>query len=196
MPKTTPAQRFSKIFATFIDPATPPNLRANAERAMDRWLKDRWKTRADIKAVLAEAQADDIAAQPPPPPSDPRDDAPHPFDNPKFTPAGLVEGIVAKYVAMKPHVSVISSLWTCFTHVYTQFAIAPRLELTSEGPDSGKSTLRKVLKHLVFRPNREVLGTPAVIERFLARGPLRKRSSAHHCGARAAQRPSSREQGL
>jgi hypothetical protein len=28
-----------------------------------------------------------------------------------------------------------------------------------------------VLKHLVYRPNREVLGTPAVLERFLARGP-------------------------
>jgi hypothetical protein len=89
----------------------------------------------------------------------------------KFTPAGLVEGIVAKYVTMKPYVSVISSLWACFTHVYTQFAIAPRLQLTSEDPHSGKSTLRKVLKHLVYRPNREVLGTPAVLERFLARGP-------------------------
>src|SRR5262249_28890757 len=55
--------------------------------------------------------------------------------------------------------------------VYTQFAITPRVELTSEDPDSGKSTLRKVLKHLVYRPNREVLGTPAVLERFLARGP-------------------------
>src|SRR5262249_44276469 len=38
---------------------------------------------------------------------------------------------------------VIISLWTCFTHVYTQFAIASRIKLTSEDPGSGKSVLRK-----------------------------------------------------
>jgi hypothetical protein len=164
--KSTPAQVFAKLFAQFISKATP-----NAEHMMDRWLKRNGKTRADIQSILAQATADDTAAQPPPPPSDPRDDAPHPFDDPQFTPAGLVEGIAAKYVTMKPYVSVISSLFACLSHVYPQFAIAPRIELTSEDPHSGKCTLRKVLKHLVYRPNREVLGTPAVLERFLARGP-------------------------
>jgi hypothetical protein len=171
MAKSTSEQRFSKIFATFIDPATQPNVHANAERAMDRWLKDHGKTRADIKAILAKAQADDVAAQPPPPPSDPRDTAPHPFDDPKFTPAGLVEGIVAKYVTMSEHVSVISSLWTCLTHVYMQFAIAPRVALVSAESVCGKSTLRKVARHLVYRPNRAALSTCAAIERFLDQGP-------------------------
>src|SRR5262245_61478140 len=171
MPKSTPEQTFAKFFNLANDEAAPQHERDEAERQMAAWLKRHGKTKRDIQTILIKAADDDRAAQPPPPPSDPRDSAPHPFDSPEFTPAGLVEGIVAKYVTMKPHVSVISSLWACFTHVYTQFAIAPRLELTSEDPDSGKSTLRKVLKHLVYRPNREVLGSPAALERFLARGP-------------------------
>jgi hypothetical protein len=170
MPKLTEAQRFHNIFKRWTSGATEAE-RATAERKMDQWLAKNGKTRADISSLVAQAHADDLAANPPPPPPDPRADAPHPYEDPRFTPAGLVEGIVAKYVTMKPYVSVISSLWTCFTHVYTQFAIAPRIELTSEDPDSGKSTLRKTLKHLVYRPNREVLGTPAVLERFIARGP-------------------------
>jgi hypothetical protein len=168
---TTPAQLFARIFAVWVDKKAPQAERDNAERKLDAWLKRHSKTRADIPAILIQAAADDAAAQPPPPPSDPRDAAPHPFDDPKFTPAGLVEGIVSKYVSMSEHVRLIISLWTPFTHVYSQFAIAPRIALVSEDPDSGKSTLRKVLKHLVYRSNREVLGTAAVIERFLARGP-------------------------
>jgi hypothetical protein len=109
--KTTPAQRFAQIFARFTQGATEGE-RGNAERKMDGWLKRHEKTRADIPSILAQAVADDAAAQPPPPPSDPRDGAPHPFDNPEFTPADLVEGIVAKYVTMKPHTSVIYALWS------------------------------------------------------------------------------------
>jgi hypothetical protein len=171
MPKSTPEQTFTKLYNLANDPAAPEHERESAKRKMDAWLKRHGKTERDYPAIFAKAAKDDEAQQPPPPPSDPRDGAPHPFDNPEFTPAGLVEGIVAKYVTMKPYVSVIATLWTCHTHVYTQFATAPRVELTSEDPDSGKSTLRKVLKHLVYRPNREVLGTPAALERFLARGP-------------------------
>ena len=72
---------------------------------------------------------------------------------------------------MNEHVSVIASLWTCFTHGYTQFAVAPRLVLTSEDPQSGKTTLRKVLSHLVYRPNRAALSTVALLMRFLDQGP-------------------------
>ena len=115
--------------------------------------------------------ADDAAAQPPPPPSDPRDAAPNPFDDPQFTPAGLVEGIVAKYVTMKPHVAVIYALWVCFTHVYTKFSIAPRIALISEQPDSGKSTALEIARYLVFRPNEETAGTGAAIADFLDQGP-------------------------
>src|SRR5258707_9503867 len=111
MPKNiTPAQRFARIFALFTTGA-PQGERDAAERKLDAWLKQHGKTRADIPSTLIQAVADDAAAQPPPPPSDPRDDAPHPFDDPAFTPAGLVEGITQQYVTMSEHVSVISSLW-------------------------------------------------------------------------------------
>jgi hypothetical protein len=83
----------------------------------------------------------------------------------------LVQGIVAKYLAMEWYVSVIYSLWIVFTHIYTKFEIAPRLALVSEDSDSGKSTARKVAKHLVYRPNEEALGTAAAIREYLDQGP-------------------------
>jgi hypothetical protein len=115
--KTTPAQPFARMFATFMDKNAPRAERDVAERKMDAWLNRHARSRADIPSILAQAAADDAAAKPPPPPSDPRDAAPNPFDDPQFTPAGLVESIVAKYVTMSEHVRVITSLWTPFTHV-------------------------------------------------------------------------------
>jgi Protein of unknown function (DUF3631) len=171
MPKSTPSQRFAKIFAMWVDNNAPDEVRAAAERKLDQWLKNHNKTRGDISSILTQAAADDAAANPPPPPHDPRDSAPHPFEDPQFTPAGLVEGIVSKYLTMKPHVGVIYSLWICFTHVYLKFAIAPRLALTSEDPDSGKTTAKDIARHLVFRPNPEDLGTGAAIGEFLDQGP-------------------------
>src|SRR5262249_8227374 len=129
------------------------------------------KTRADIPKILAQAAADDAAQASMPPPSDPRDAQPHPFEDPAFTPAGLVHGIVGKYLSMDWYVQVIYSLWIVFTHVYTQFEIAPRLVMVSEGPDSGKTTARKVASHLVYRPNEEALGTAAAIREYLDQGP-------------------------
>src|SRR5262249_62196460 len=73
--KTTPAQRFAQIFAVFMDTRAAPGDRANAERKMEEWLKRHGKTRADIPSILAQALADNAAAQPAPPPSDPRDAA-------------------------------------------------------------------------------------------------------------------------
>src|SRR5262249_4276640 len=93
------------------------------------------------------------------------------FKDPAFTPVGLVRGIIEKYLAMEWYVSVIYSLWIVFTHVYTRFEIAPRLVMVSEGPDSGKSTARKVASHLVYRPNEEALGTAAAIRDYLDHGP-------------------------
>ena len=170
MPKTTPEQRFASMFELWMDPAATDEERQTAKRKLDEWLERNNKTWRDASAILAQAAEDKAAAQPAPPPSDPRDAAPNPFDDPQYTPAGLVEGIVAKYVTMSEHARVITSLWTCFTHVYTRFAIAPRIALASEDPQSGKSTLRRALKPLVYRPNREVLGTPAALARFLAQG--------------------------
>ena len=167
--KKTAAQHFAQLFALFVGGATDGE-RAAAEQKVDAWLKRHGKTRADIAAILVQAAADEAAAQPPPPPSDSRDTASNPFDNPAFTPAGLVEGILTKYVTMPPHVATILTLWVCFTHVYPRFRIAPRVALTSEGPDSGKSTALEVVRRLVFRSN-ETLGTGAAIADFLNERP-------------------------
>jgi hypothetical protein len=138
---------------------------------MDAWLKRNGKTRADIPAILAQAALDDAAQAPPLPPLDPRDAQPHPFEDPAFTPVGLVHGIVGKYLTMEWYVHIIYATWIVFSHVYTQFEIAPRLVMVSEGPDSGKSTARKVASHLVYRPNEEALGTAAAIRDYLDQGP-------------------------
>jgi len=108
MAKSTPAQRFARIFELFLNGAMPGERDA-AERKVNAWLKQHGKTRADIKAILAQAAADDAAQAPPPPPSDPRAAQPHPYKNPQFTPAGLVRGITGKYLTMTPHVHVIYS---------------------------------------------------------------------------------------
>jgi hypothetical protein len=189
--KTTPAQLFARLFAVFMDKSAPQAERDNAEHKLDAWLKRNGKSRADIPSILAQAAADDAAAHPPPPPSDPRDDAPHPFDDPKYTPADLVEGIVKKYLRMQEHVLVIYVLWIIFTHVCTKFAIAPRVALNSEDPDSGKTTALEIARCLVYRPNPEALGTGAAIRELIDEGlgtvlSERTRSTRCRSSARAA----------
>jgi hypothetical protein len=169
--KTTAEQRFAQIFAVFMDKNAPQEERDAAERKIDEWLKRHGKTRADIGEILTQARRDDAAATPPPPPSDPRDSTTHHFDSPKFTPAGVVEGIFKMYVTMQPYALTIFTLWICFTHVYEQFAIAPRVALISDDPDSGKTTAKDVAGHLVWRPNPESLGTGAAISEFIDQGP-------------------------
>jgi len=118
MAKSSPAQRFAKIYAVWIHKSTSAGDRANAKRQIDNWLKHYRKTINDIPEILVQAAADDAAQAPSPPPSDPRDAQPHPFEDPKFTPVGLVHGIVGKYLTMTPHVQVIYSLYIVATHVY------------------------------------------------------------------------------
>ena len=119
---------------------------------------------------MVKAADDDKAQQSPPPSSDPRDDASHPFTDPAFTPAGLVEGILKKYVTAKWYVFVVLALWVCFTHIYERFRVAPRVALIGES-GSGKTTARKITHKLVRRPNPESSGTGAAIREFLDGGP-------------------------
>lgn len=158
--KLQPFRRLAQCFGLFGQENA--NAAANTRKQLDAFLARHGLTWADLTAILAASAT--------PPPSDPRVGAPHPYSKPEYTPAGLVEGLVGSYVTMSEPVSVISSLWTCFTHVYTRFAIAPRLAVVSEEPQSGKSTLGKATKRLVYRPNRTVLSTGAAIQRFLGLG--------------------------
>lgn len=175
MSKQTPEQKFAKIFMAWMHggPETE-GVRKNAERKVDEWLKRYGKVRGDIPAILLQAARDDEAQKPPPPPPpDPRDDdsGVHPFDDPQFTPLGVVEGLVSKYVTMQPDARIIYAAWICFTHVYQQFAIAPRMAFVSEGPYSGKTTAKNVARRLVQRPNPETGGTAAAITEFIDEGP-------------------------
>jgi hypothetical protein len=119
MAKSTPEQIYTKLYRLAHDKAVEEHIGESARRKMAAWLKRYGKTEQDHPEIFAKAAADDKTQQPPPPPSDPRDDAPHPYDDPKFTPAGLVEEIVAKYVTMSEYVRVIYVLMICLTHVYS-----------------------------------------------------------------------------
>jgi hypothetical protein len=72
---------------------------------------------------------------------------------------------------MKPHVRVIYVLWIVATHVYDQFGVASRVLLTSEDPDSGKTTGLEVARPLMFRVNAEAFSTDAALRDHLSQGP-------------------------
>jgi Protein of unknown function (DUF3631) len=148
--KLTPAEKFKAIFELFVRGATPGE-RAHAETKMKEWLKRHRKDASDISAILLQAARDELAAKPPPPPSDPRDAAPHPFEDPKFTPAGLVEGIIAKYVSLQPHELVAVTLWTLHTHIFENYMVTPRLALISPVRECGKTTMLDLITKLGAR---------------------------------------------
>jgi len=153
MAKTTPAQRFARIFAIWVDKNAPAGERAAAERKLDAWLKQHGKSRADIGAILAQAAADDVAAQPTAPPSDPRDADPTDPLNAKVTPLDLIRALLEDYAAMSTHELVAAALWAAHTHVFDRFEVTPRLVLTSPVRGCGKSVVLNVLSRLVARPD-------------------------------------------
>jgi Protein of unknown function (DUF3631) len=159
--RTTSSQKFAGIFAMFTRGATPEE-RANAECAMDGWLKRHRKTRADIPSILAQALADDAASQPPPPPSDPRDAAPV-QEFPNVTVCALVYRMLELYVCAPPHDLVAATLWAIHTHVHDRYMITPRLNVISPVVECGKSTLLKVLGRLVARPEHVFHPTAAAL---------------------------------
>jgi hypothetical protein len=152
MAKTTPAQRFARIFAIWVDKNAPEGERAAAERKLDAWLKQHGTTRADIGSILAQAAADDAAAQPPLPPSDPRDTAPADPLGAEITPLDLIHALAQDYLALDSHEYVALALWAVHAHVYDRFEHTPRLMLTSPVRGCGKTTAVKVLGRVVGRP--------------------------------------------
>ncbi len=169
--RPTPEQRFKQLFNLSHDESTTPSERETAERKWRKWLKDHNKKPIDIASVLAQAERDDNAANPPPPPPDPRANAPHVFNDPQYNPATLVDGIVGKYLVMRSHVRIVYVLWVVATHVYVKFRVAPRVLLTSENPDSGKTTALEVARALIFRANEESFATDAALRDHLRLGP-------------------------
>jgi hypothetical protein len=145
-----------------------PGQRTKAMEEIDKWLQKYGKTWNDVPELLYDENAAAAARAAAP---DPRDTQPHPFDNPQFTPLGVVHGMLEKYLTMEPHAAVILAAWTVFTHVYPRFRIAPRIALVSEGPRCGKSVALDVTKCLALRSNPELLSTPAAIADFIDQGP-------------------------
>jgi hypothetical protein len=151
--------------------ASTPNQRLNARNKLIKKLAEEsldWVN--DLPDILGAEWADSSRATSSSP-SDPRDDAPHPFDDPEFTAASLVEAVTKRYVTMRPYVHVLYVLWICFLHVSKKFVIAPRLHLTSESPDAGKSVALEVARRLALKPNPETFGTAAAVMEFLNEGP-------------------------
>jgi hypothetical protein len=170
MAKKTSAETFAGIFNRFMSGSTE-HERKEGERAMDAWLKRHRKKRIDIQPILAQAAADEAARQPQAAQPDPRDSAQHPYDDPRFTPAGVVYGLTEMYLAMEPHVRVIYTLYIIATHIYPRFRIIPRLALVSEQPDSGKTVALDVAKCMMLRSNPDVLSTGAAVVDFIDEGP-------------------------
>lgn len=167
----TPEQRFKQLFVLSYDKSTTQAERDVAQRKWHEWLKRHGKEPIDIPSILAQAERDDEAAKPPPPQQPP---PVNPFaadDNSTFNPATLVEEIAIRYLTTRPHVRVVFTLWIVATHVYVQFRVAPRILLTSENPNSGKTTALEIARSLMFRANEEAFASDAAIRDHLDQGP-------------------------
>jgi hypothetical protein len=152
--KITSEQRFKQLFSLWTSGATEGE-RAAAERSMDAWLKKHGKTRADIPSILAQALADEAAAQPPPPPSDPRDAQPAPDVGKNITPLDLIRRMWETYIAFEsPHEYVVASCWVLHCFAFDTFDTTPRLLFISPMEYAGKSTALKVIDKLVPYPKR------------------------------------------
>ena len=86
----TPEQKFKKLFDMSNDESTTQGERDNAQRKWQAWLKRHGKKQIDISSILAQAERDEAAANPPPPPPPPPDPI-HPYDDPAYNPATLME---------------------------------------------------------------------------------------------------------
>jgi hypothetical protein len=168
----TPEQKFKKLFDLSNDEATTQAERDAAQGKWREWLKRHDKKPIDISAILAQAERDDAAAKPSSqPPPDPRAGKPHPFDDPKYDPASLIENLVSRYLAMTNMVRVVYTLWIVATHIHAEFRVAPRVLLTSDEPEAGKTTALEIARCLMFRANEESFATAAAIRDHLDPGP-------------------------
>jgi hypothetical protein len=172
--RQTPEQRFKQLFVLSYDKSTTPGEREAAQRKWQEWLKRHEKEPIDIASILAQAERDDAAANPPAgPPPDPRDsggDGGHIFNDPNHNPATWVERFARQYLVMSEHALVVYVLWLAATHVYDRFSIAPRILLTSEESESGKSTALELARTLMYRANEEAVATEAAIRDHLTQG--------------------------
>jgi hypothetical protein len=68
------------------------------------------------------------------------------------TELGTAFDVMSKFVAASEAQRVIATVWAAGTHVYRAFAIYPRIYLTADGPQSGKSTFMEIITEMSFNP--------------------------------------------
>jgi hypothetical protein len=77
----------------------------------------------------------------------------------------LVYNLLEQHISAEPHYLVGATLWALHTHVYRKFDISPRLAVLSPVEESGKSTILKVIRGIVWKPKYLIDPTPASIFR-------------------------------
>jgi len=75
----------------------------------------------------------------------------------------LVHHLVGTYLDVAPHEAIAIALWILHSHVHAQFAVTPRLALTSPVRGCGKTTVLRLIDLLGARPERMDGTSPAGI---------------------------------
>src|SRR5262249_677843 len=125
-------------------------------------------------SILAQALADNAAAQPAPPPSDPRDAGASAWEDlfrtSPVTPLDLIRGDWESYMAFQSsHEYVVASCWTLHCFVYDRFMVTPRLLFISPMENTGKTTALDVLSRLAPNPKKSDDISVAVLRYHIAR---------------------------
>jgi hypothetical protein len=152
--KAKDLDRLRKLFALLG--SDKEHEREGARKKLDALLKANGKTWNDLPELLGGGRAanDDTRAGNAPPETD-------------FNALDLVHHLIEPYCDMKEHEAVAVALWILHTHVYSQFAVTPRLALTSPVRGCGKTTLLRLIELLAAKPERMDSVTPAAIYRLI-----------------------------
>jgi hypothetical protein len=113
------------------------------------------KTWNDIPALIAEAT-------PAAPFVDPRDAEP-PKSYSNVTPLDTIRHMLERYLVLKRHEYIATTLWTAHTHVFDKFMVTPRLAPASPVRNCGKTTLLGLLNLLVARAEKTDNATAAAV---------------------------------
>ena len=96
----------------------------------------------------------------------------HPFtEQDAPPPLAVLVRLIEQYVAVTLHQLLACALWAMHTLVYDRYSITPRLFVTSPVENCGKSTLMKVLTHIIRRADKYENITTAALYRSIDADP-------------------------
>src|SRR5262245_32898132 len=160
-------QRVLRLHAMMVSSTANPNEARSARNHLLALLASFGKGEQDLDDVVATAQ-EEIAKAEPPPPSPPP--PPDPLaEGDRITVWQLLTALIDQYVALTEEQRDATALWILYTYIFLRqlYMHAPRLLVTSPVPGCGKTTLLKLMKELVARPNSASSITPAAIYRAM-----------------------------